>query len=77
MHGGPERTRAFAVVTALLDEDFELAKKLISEDEDPQALAWGASTIAAGLWEHHVALMGQNPQEAWATSLLRLNQRKG
>lgn len=64
-----DRQRATAVVTALLSRDAELARDLIEQDEDPHGLAFGAATLAAGMWDHHTRMMGKDPSEQWAKSL--------
>lgn len=75
MEGEWDRVRASGVITALLREDAGLARKLVLEDENPFALAWGAVTIAAGMWDHHCRLAGKEPSEAWAASLLAMKRR--
>ncbi len=70
-----ERPRAVAVITALLNEDIQLARNLIIDDPDPYGLAWGALTIAAGMWEQRSSIMGRDPIETWAASLLSKKDR--
>ena len=70
-----ERSRTFCVITALLSQDVVLARRLVAEDEDPTGLAWGAVTIAAGLWEHWATQHGEDPLTTWASNLLTVKQR--
>jgi hypothetical protein len=58
-------------VTALLNRDTELAKRLIYETEDPRTMAWDAACLAASLIEGAAARQGREAVELWSTTLLK------
>lgn len=65
------RDRAKALVTALVNEDLDLAHKLAHDDPDSVHLAFMLARMVAGFIKGFASRIGEEPHETWQAFLLQ------
>lgn len=70
-----DQAQAYRLVTAVLNEDDELAHQIIEEITELASLVWRLATLSAGIWEHHQQMLHRDPVAAWQQNLLAVNRR--